>query len=254
MAREFPEETDAWKDEDRPLGPCFDRSAITRGRGVRTSRSYETTSASLSKRGSNEVDTRGAGNRSGTLARGSTQVTEELDQKWADAVDKFKCESCEGFIKDNAMVFVLENENVICSKCMVVARPKTLNTKSRSMSQMMLKKGQNGALLIRDAKQIAQAVVRAGDFRNKRNKRRSLPVKGSNEDSEHKNGPDDWGEDDKVRAPVYTAHTRRQAPRTLGADCTLLRRKVRRASEPLSPIRPKFDNILMETSWLSEKL
>jgi len=249
MAREFPEESNVWSDEDRPLGPRFDRSAITRSKGVRTSRSYETVSASVSKRGSSEVDAL-AQNRSGTLARGSKQVTEELDQKWADAVDKFKCESCEGFIQDNAMVFVLENQNVICSKC-VVTRGNTMNPKSRSMSQMMLKQGQNEVLLIRDAKQIAQAVVRAGDFRSKR---RSLPASGSKDDSEHKNGPDDWGEDDIVRAPVYTALTRRQAPRTLGSDSTLLRRKVRRASEPLSPIRPKFDNLLMETSFLSEKL
>jgi len=250
MAREFPEETNVWSDEDRPLGPSFDRSAITRGRGVRTSRSYETVSASMSKRGSSEVETQVAQNRSGTLTRGSKQVTEELDQKWANAVDKFKCESCEGFIQDNAMVFVLENQNVLCSKC-IVGRAKTMNSKSRSMSQMMLKQSQNEVMLIRDAKQIAQAVVRAGDFRSKR---RSLPASGSKDDSEHKNGPDDWGEDDIVRAPVYTALTRRQAPRTLGSDSTLLRRKVRRASEPLSPIRPKFDNLLMETSFLSEKL
>lgn len=250
MAREFPEESNVWSDEDRPLGPSFDRSAITRGKGVRTSRSYETVSASVSKRGSSEVDTVAAQNRTGTLARGSRQVTEELDQKWADAVDKFKCESCEGFIQDNAMVFVVENQNVMCSKC-IYARANTMNPKSRSMSQMMLKQGQNEVMLIRDAKQIAKAVMRAGDFRSKR---RSLPITGSNDDSEHKTGPDDWGEDDKVLAPVYTARTRRQAPRTLGSDSTLLRRKVRRASEPLSPIRPKFDNILMETSWLSEKL
>jgi len=250
MAREFPEDTNVWSDEDRLLGPSFDRSAITRGRGVRTSRSYETVSASMSKRGSSEVETIAAQDRIGTLTRGSKQVTEELDQKWANAVDKFKCESCEGFIQDNAMVFVLENQNVLCSKC-IVGRAKTMNSKSRSMSQMMLKQSQNEVMLIRDAKQIAQAVVRAGDFRSKR---RSLPASGSKDDSEHKNGPDDWGEDDIVRAPVYTALTRRQAPRTLGSDSTLLRRKVRRASEPLSPIRPKFDNLLMETSFLSEKL
>jgi len=250
MAREFPEETNVWSDEDRPLGPTFDRSAITRGKGVRTSRSYESGSTPKSKRGSSEIDTLPSQNRSGALARGSRQVTEELDQKWADARDKFKCESCEGFIQDNAMVFVLENQNVMCSKC-IVARAKSMNPKSRSMSQMMLQQGKNEVMLIRDAKQIAQAVVRAGDFRSKR---RSLPASGSKDDSEHKNGPDDWGEDDIVRAPVYTALTRRQAPRTLGSDSTLLRRKVRRASEPLSPIRPKFDNLLMETSFLSEKL
>jgi len=249
-AREVQEEANVWSDEDRPLGPCFDRSEITRGKRVRDSRSYESLSASVSKRGSSEIDR--AQDRSGTLARGSRKVTEELDQKWADAVDKFRCETCDSFIPDNAMVFVLENDKVMCGKCMV-GGAKPMNPKSRSLSQMMLKHGQNEVLLIRDAKQIAHAVVRAGDYRNK-NKRRSLPLKGSNDDSEHKDGSDDWGEDDKVRAPIYTALTRRQAPRTLGADCTLLRRKVRRASEPLSPIRHKFDNILMETSWLSEKL
>jgi len=248
MERKFQEETNCSSDEAGPIAPRLRENAHHEGRGVRDSRSYEGQSNPTSKRGS-KSERAPRGSIPCSKARGSMQVTDELDQKWADAEDKFRCDACNNFIQDNAMVFVLENKKAVCSKC-VVGRGKTLNSKARSMSQMLLQDGQDEVLRIRDAKQIAQGVVRAGDFTSKR---RSLPIRVPNDDLENKSGAEDDGEDHKVQAPVYNARTRRQLPRALGADCTSRRRKVRRASEPLSPIqRPKFDNILMDTGVVSE--
>jgi len=250
---EFQEESNGSGDETGPIAPRFKESGDLRNRGARISRSYgsyASRTTSLSKREAKEMQAEHGSENRNAKTRRSIQVTDELDRKWADAEEKFKCEGCEKFVQDDAMIFLLESKKAVCSKC-AVARAKTSNNaKTRSLSQMMLQKGEADLILIRDAKQLASAVVRAGDFTTKR---RSLPMRRPSNELESKSGSED--EDDKVRAPVYSSNSRRQLPRSLGADSMLGRRKVRRASEPLAPIqRPKFDNILMETSVVSDTM
>jgi len=252
---EFQEETNCSGDDTGPLAPCFQDNGGGERKGARISRSYgsyATRSGSLSKRESKEMQAQhGSGDR-GAKTRRSIQVNDELDRKWADAAEKFRCDGCEKFVEDDAMVFVLENKKAVCSKCAVARANSSKNAKTRSFSQMLLQNGQADLMLIRDAKQIANAVVRAGDFTSKR---RSLPMRRPSNEVEGKSGSEDEAEEDVVRAPVYNSNSRRQLPRTLGADSKSGRRKVRRASEPLAPIqRPKFDNILMETTVVSDKV
>jgi len=255
MSGEFQEDNNSSGDEAGPMAPRPREEGYLQGRRARISHSCEDgPSTSISKRGSRACSRQNSNEHSSNKARESLKVTDELDQKWAAVEDKFRCEGCEGFIHENEMVFVLEDKKAVCSKCALLMAKATKSSKSRSLSQMLLKQGDDDVLLIRDAKQIAKAVMRAGDFTSKR---RSLPLRAVN-DLENKIDleEEEEGEDSEIMRPVYNSRgSSGQLPRYLGDDCKSQRRKVRRASEPLSPLqRPKFDNMLIRTSMVSEKV
>jgi len=249
MDGEFLEDSNSSGD-DAPLAPRPRENGYLRARRARVSHSCEEgPSTSISKRGSRDRYSRqNSHERSCNKARDSLKVTEELDQKWAAVEDKFRCDGCKAFIHENAMVFVLEDKNAFCSQCALERANASKNSKSRSLSQMLLKQGENDVMLIRDAKQIAKAVMRAGDFTRKR---RSLPLGRLDDEFDNKSDVEEHeGEDASIRRPVYDSRpSSGQLPRALGDDNTSQRRKVRRASEPLSPLqRPKFDNMLIKSS------
>lgn len=248
MDGDFEEETNYG--DDAPMAPRPRENGYP-GRRTRVSHSCEEgPSTSISKRGSRDRYSRqNSHERSCNKARESLKVTEELDQKWAAVEDKFRCDGCRAFIHENAMVFVLEDKKAFCSQCALERANATKISKSRSLSQMLLQQGEDDVMLIRDAKQIAKAVMRAGDFT--RSKRRSLPLRRVNDEMDDKSGLDEnEGEDASIMRPVYNSRSSSgQLPRYLGDDNTSTRRKVRRASEPLSPLqRPKFDNVLIQSS------
>jgi len=252
------QETNCSNDEAGPLAPRPRENRYPGAAGVRASLSYEGgPSASISKCGSRDMDvSREIHDLSGAKTRTSIQVADVLDQKWTDAENKFRCEGCGGVIQESAMVFVLESKKAVCTKCALKRVHASKNSKSRSTSELLLKEGENDLLLIRDAQKIAKAVMRAGDFLGKRH---SLPLRVSSKvlDLENKSGSEeDEGLDTGIRAPVYNCRTSSgQLPRALGDDTTSRRRKVRRASEPLPPLqRPKFDNVLMQTAMVSDRL
>jgi len=251
------EETNCSKDEAGPLAPRPREDRFPGARGVRASLSYEAGQSASISRGSTDRDVRrNIPDLSGARTRTSIQVNDMLDQKWADAESKLRCEGCDAVIQDSAMVFVLENKKAVCTKCALKRVHATKNSKTRSNSELLVKEGENDVLLIRDAKLIAKAVMRAGDFVSKRH---SLPLRVSSRDLEldHKSGSEEEkGEDSGIRAPVYNIRASTgQLPRALGDDTTSRRRKVRRASEPLPPLqRPKFDNVLMQTAMVSDTL
>lgn len=249
MDGDFQEETNCYGD-DAPLAPRPREKGYPGGRGARVSHSLEEgPSTSISKRGSRDRYSRqNSHERSCNKARDSLKVTEELDLKWAAVEDKFRCDGCKAFIHENAMVFVLEDKKAFCSQCALERANATKNSKSRSLSQMLLQQGENDVMLIRDAKQIAKAVMRAGDFTSKR---RSLPIRRLNDEIKDQSDLEEHeGEDTSIRRPLYdSSSSSGQLPRYLGDDNTSTRRKVRRASEPLSPLqRPKFDNIMIQSS------
>jgi len=250
MDVEFPEENNSSAD-DAPLAPRPREKGYLIGRRARVSHSCEDgPSTSVSKRGSRDRYSRQNSHERScdNKARESLKVTEELDQKWAAVEDKFRCDGCKAFIHENAMVFVLEDKKAFCSQCALEKANVTKATKSRSLSQMLLQQGENDVMLIRDAKQIAKAVMRAGDFTSKR---RSLRIKRPNDELDNKSDfQEHEGDDDSIRRPVYNSRSSSGTlPRVLGDDNTSQRRKVRRASEPLSPLqRPKFDNMLIQSS------
>jgi len=254
MSGEFQEDTNSSSDEAGPMAPRPREEGYRQGIRTRISHSCEDgPSTSVSKRGSRAYSRQNSNEHSRNKARESLKVTDELDEKWAAVEDKFRCEGCEGFIHENEMVFVLEDKKAVCSKCAVERAKAKKNSKSRSLSQMLLQQGDNDVLLIRDAKQIAKAVMRAGDFTSKR---RSLPVRAGNDLENKIDLEEQEGEDSEIRRPVYNSRSSSgQLPRYLGDDNKSQRRKVRRASEPLSPLqRPKFDNMLIRTSMVSEKV
>jgi len=244
---------------DGPLAPRPRENGNSVRRGVRMSRDC-VSSACQSRRESVDKLRRSTEDftNNDTRTRGSKQVSDEgdekLDKENSVGANKFRCEGCESYIHEDAMVFILKNEKAVCTSCALKGVKQS--KKPRAMSQMLVQAEINEVLEIRDAKQVATSVMRAGDYTKKLSKDgasvrivNDFEIKCDHEDADVN--------ENKVMAPVIVPRMRDmnssgRLPRRLGDDDSSKRREVRRASEPLSQVnRPTFDNRLVTTSVIA---